>query len=77
MEGFVTRQNIEHYRSMLQITTDLAVMEKLPREEEAKSKKYDEDHKKKSPASSKTARLRRCLSCRAITVAPLTTHLRE
>ena len=46
MEGFVTRQNIEHYRSMLQITTDLAVMEKLPREEEAKSKKYDEDHKR-------------------------------
>jgi hypothetical protein len=58
MEGFVVRQNIEHYRAMLEITTDLAqrrVIEKLLREEEAKLKKYDEDHKKKPPASSKTA----------------------
>jgi len=55
---FVFRQNIEHYRAMLEITTDLAqrrVIEKLLREEEAKLKKYDEDHKKKPPASSKTA----------------------
>ncbi len=58
MEGFVFRQNIEHYRAMLEITTDLAqrrVIEKLLREEEAKLKKYDEDHKKKPTASSKTA----------------------
>ena len=58
MEGFVIRQNIEHYRAMLEITADLAqrrVIEKLLRDEEAKLKKYDEDHKKKPPASSKTA----------------------
>jgi hypothetical protein len=58
MDGFVIRQNIEHYRAMLEITADLAqrrVIEKLLREEEAKLKKYDEDHKKKPPASSKTA----------------------
>jgi len=51
-------QNIEHYRAMLKVTTDLErrrVMEKLLREEEAKLKKYDEDHKKNPPASSKTA----------------------
>ena len=32
MEGFVIRQNIEHYRAMLKVTTDLErrrVMEKL------------------------------------------------
>ena len=48
MERFVIKQNIEHYRAMLKITTDLerrAVFEKLLREEEAKLKKYDE-HKK-------------------------------
>jgi len=48
MEGFVTRQNIEHYREMLKITTDPAqrrLIEKLLLEEEAKLKKYD-DHKK-------------------------------
>ena len=58
MEGFVIRQNIEHYRAMLKITIDLerrGAIEKLLREEEAKFKKYDEDHKKKPPASSKTA----------------------
>ena len=58
MEGFVIRQNIEHYRAMLEITADLAkrrVIEKLLRDEEAKLKKYDEDHKNKPPASSKTA----------------------
>ena len=55
MEGFVIRQNIEHYRAMLNITSDLeqrGVIEKLLREEEAKLKKYDEDHEKKPPASS-------------------------
>ena len=58
MEGFVIRQNIEHYRAMLKVTTDLerrGVMEKLLCEEEAKLKKYDEDHKKNPPTSDKTA----------------------
>jgi hypothetical protein len=46
----VIRQNIEHYRAMLKIVTDLerrGVIERLLLEEEAKLKKYDEDHKKK------------------------------
>ncbi len=50
MERFVIKQNIEHYRAMFKITTDLerrAVFEKLLREEEAKLKKYDDDHKNK------------------------------
>ncbi len=50
MEYFVIKQNIEHYRAMLKITTDLerrAVIEKLLLEEEAKLKKYDNEHKKK------------------------------
>ena len=50
MQRFVIKQNIEHYRPMPKITTDLerrAVFEKLLREEEAKLKKYDDDHKKK------------------------------
>ena len=58
MERFVIRQNIEHYRAMLKIVTDLkrrGVIERLLLEEETKLKKYDEDHKKKPPASSKTA----------------------
>ena len=54
MERFVIRQNVEHYRSLLDITTDLerrGVIERLLLEEEAKLKKCDEDHKKKkSPA---------------------------
>ena len=48
--GHPLSQNIEHYRAMLKITTDLerrAVFEKLLREEEAKLKKYDDDHKNK------------------------------
>ena len=56
MKRFVIRQNIEHYRAMLIITTDPAQrarIEKLLREEEAKLKKYD--HDKKPPGSSKTA----------------------
>jgi hypothetical protein len=50
MERFVIRQNIEHYREMLKITLDRTQrqrIEKLLPEEEAKLKKYDEDHKKK------------------------------
>ena len=49
MERFVLRQNIEHYRAMLENTTDpkqRQLIEKLLFEEEAKLKKYDEDHKK-------------------------------
>jgi hypothetical protein len=48
MDGFVARQNIEHYRELLKITTDPArrlQIEKLLLNEEAKLKKYDEDHK--------------------------------
>jgi hypothetical protein len=58
MERFVIRQNIEHYRALWGITTDLerrGVIERLLLEEEAKLKKYDEDHTKKPPISSKTA----------------------
>jgi hypothetical protein len=57
MKRFVIRQNIEHYRAMLTITTDPAErlrIEKLLHEEEAKLKKYDEDNKK-TPGSGKTA----------------------
>ena len=49
MERFVLRQNIEHYRAMLKGTTDpkqRQLIETLLFEEEAKLKKYDEDHKK-------------------------------
>ena len=58
MERFIIRQNIEHYRALWEITTDLerrGIIERLLLEEEAKLKKYDEDHKKKPPASGKTA----------------------
>ena len=54
---FVIRQNIEHYRAMLIVTTDPAQrvqIEGLLNEEEAKLKKYDDDNKK-TPGSSKTA----------------------
>jgi hypothetical protein len=57
MERFVIRQNIEHYRALLDITTDLercVVIEKLLHEEETKLKKYNEDHKEQR-ASSKAA----------------------
>ena len=56
MKRFVIRQNIEHYRVMLTVTTDPAQrpqIEKLLHEEEAKLKQYDDD--KKLPGSSKTA----------------------
>jgi hypothetical protein len=58
MKRFVIRQNIEHFRALLDATTDPSQpcqIEELLREEEAKLKKYDEDNKKKSPGSSKTA----------------------
>ena len=57
MKRFVIRQNIEHYRAMLTVTTDPSQrlqIEQLLHEEEAKLKKYDEDNKKTS-GSSKTA----------------------
>ncbi len=47
MEGFVIRQNIEHYREMLKITTDPTkrqMIEKMLLEAQAKLKKYEEDH---------------------------------
>ncbi len=50
MERFVIRQNIEHYRAMLKIITaptERRRIENLLREEEAKLKKYEENHKKK------------------------------
>ena len=49
MERFVGRQNIEHYRAMIKNATDLerrGVFKKLLRDEEAKLKKYEEDHQK-------------------------------
>lgn len=58
MRRFVIRQNVEHYRAMLTITTDPAQrvhIEKLLYEEEAKLKKYDGDSKKESPGSNKAA----------------------
>jgi hypothetical protein len=50
LERFVIQENIEHYRAMLKITTDLErreVIEKLLLEEVAKLIKYDDDHKTK------------------------------
>jgi hypothetical protein len=58
MKRFVIRQNIEHYRALLDVTaapSERRSIEQLLREEEAKLKKYDEDHKRASPSSSKTA----------------------
>jgi hypothetical protein len=49
VERFVIRQNIEHCRELLKITTDperRRQLEKLLLEEEAKLKKYDGDHRK-------------------------------
>jgi hypothetical protein len=51
-ERFVIWQNIEHYRGLWDITTDLerrGLIERLLLEEEAKLKKCDEDHKKNPP----------------------------
>jgi hypothetical protein len=58
MKRFVMRQNIEHYRALLDVTADPSQrrgIEQLPHDEEAKLKKYDDDNKKESPGSSKTA----------------------
>ena len=57
MKRFVIRQNIEHYRALLVVTTEPLQrrgIEQLLHEEEAKLKKYDDDNKK-TPGSSKTA----------------------
>jgi hypothetical protein len=48
MKRFVIRQNIEHYWALLDVTaapSEQGSIEQLLREEEAKLKKYDEDHK--------------------------------
>jgi len=58
MKRFVMRQNIEHYRALLDVTADPSQrrgIEQLLHDEEDKLKKYDEDNKKESPSSSKTA----------------------
>ncbi len=50
MKRFVILQNIEHYRALLQITTDPSkrcMIERLLQEEEAKLKQYDNEHKSK------------------------------
>ena len=57
MKRFVIRQNIEHYRALLDVTaapSERRSIEQLLREEEAKLKKYDDDNKN-TPGSSKTA----------------------
>ena len=49
MEGFVIRQNIEHFREMLKITTDPGrrqKLEELLRGAETALKKYEEDRKR-------------------------------
>jgi hypothetical protein len=49
VERFVGRQNIEHFREMLKITSDPGqrqVLEKLLLQAQAKLKKDEEDHKK-------------------------------
>ena len=58
MKRFVIRQNIEHYRAMLIVTTDPAQrvqIEGLLREEEAAKLKKNDDDSKKTPGSNKTA----------------------
>ena len=63
MKRFVIRQNIEHYRAMLTVTTDPAQrlqIEKLLHEEEAKLKKYDNDKKKNRPAPARRLSQSRC-----------------
>jgi len=50
LNRFVIQENIEHYRALREITTDLeqrGMIDKLLLEEEAKLKKYDDDRKKK------------------------------
>jgi hypothetical protein len=51
--ALVARQNIEHYRAMLKSTTDperRRLIEEMLLDEEAKLRKYNEDHKKQNPA---------------------------
>ena len=51
VEGYVVRQNVDHYRAMLKSTTDpekRLIIEKLLLEEEVKLKKYNEEHKPNS-----------------------------
>ena len=58
MRRLVIRKNIEHYRALLDVTTDPSQrcsIEQLLHDEEAKLKKYDDDNKKELPGSSKTA----------------------
>ena len=53
MKRFVMRQNIEHYRALLDVTTDPSQrcsIEQLLHDEKAKLKKYDDDNKKNRPA---------------------------
>ena len=53
MKRFVMRQNIAHYRALLNVTTDPSQrrsIEQLLHEGEAKLKKYDDDNKKNRPA---------------------------
>lgn len=50
MEGFVARENIEHYREMLKIATDLEqrrLLKRLLSEAEAALRKYEQDRKRK------------------------------
>ncbi len=50
MDGFVIRQNVEHYRAMLKLTTDPAQRHKLQdllREAEGHLREYEEGRKKK------------------------------
>jgi hypothetical protein len=50
VERFVGRQNIDHFRTMLEITTDPGqrhMLEKLLLEAESKLRKDEEDHKAK------------------------------
>jgi hypothetical protein len=57
MRRLVIRQNIEHYRATLAVTTDPAQRHSIARllhDEEAKLTKCEDDNKK-TPGSSKTA----------------------
>jgi hypothetical protein len=50
MNGFVARQNIEHYRELLKIATDPAERRKIEKflaDEESNLKQYDDDTRKK------------------------------
>jgi hypothetical protein len=55
MKRFVIRQNIEHFRALLDANADPSRRRSLEQllQEEAKLKKYDADNKKESPGSSK------------------------